>query len=85
MKKYKLITLTEDELREIIRSAYIHGQGNAEMMESGLERNEVDEYISWEIAKIKKGAYSLQAPPHLHHQELLKKDHYQIVPYVIAQ
>lgn len=33
------------------------------MMESGLERNEVDEYISWEIAKIKKGAYSLQAPP----------------------
>ena len=38
--------IKEKELEKIIRQAFIHGQGNKEMMESGLERDETDEYTS---------------------------------------
>ena len=33
-------------LEEEIRSAYVHGIGNAEMMEAGLERNETEDYVN---------------------------------------
>jgi len=35
-----------DRLEKEIRSAFIHGMGNAEMMEAGLERNETDDYVN---------------------------------------
>jgi hypothetical protein len=53
------ITLEEKELEKIIRQAFIHGQGNKEMMESGLERDEVNEYISSEMRSIIKKALSI--------------------------
>lgn len=47
------IIFTEKELEEELRKAFIHGQGNAEMMEAGLERNEVDDYVSWVMIRLK--------------------------------
>ena len=41
-------------LKEEIKSAFIHGQGNAQMMEAGLERDEVEEYSNWRMLSIKK-------------------------------
>jgi len=37
-----------------IRRAYKYGQINNEMMESGLERDEVDEYARWRMIHINK-------------------------------
>ena len=39
-------------LKEEIRKAFIHGQGNAQMMEAGLERDEVDDYVNSRLAQI---------------------------------
>ena len=47
------IIFTEEELREELRKAFIHGQGNKEMMEAGLERDETEDYINWNIIRIK--------------------------------
>jgi len=41
-------------LEEEIRSAFKHGQGNAENMEAGLERNEIEDYVSWVMIKLTK-------------------------------
>jgi hypothetical protein len=46
MSKENTITLTHKELVEEIRRAFIHGQRNNEMMEAGLERDEVDDYTN---------------------------------------
>jgi len=42
----KKITLTLEELEKEIRQAFIHGQGNKEMMEAGLERDETEDYVN---------------------------------------
>jgi hypothetical protein len=42
----KQITLTQEELEKEIKQAFIHGQGNSEMMEAGLERDETEDYVS---------------------------------------
>jgi len=41
----KRITLTHEELQKEIKQAFIHGQGNKEMMEAGLERDETEDYV----------------------------------------
>jgi hypothetical protein len=41
-------------LKEEIRRAYIHGQGNGQMMEVGLERDEVDDYTNSRMLSLKK-------------------------------
>ena len=42
----KKITLTQEELEKEIKQAFIHGQGNLEMMEAGLERDETEDYVN---------------------------------------
>ena len=42
----KEITLTIEELEKEIKQAFIHGQGNKEMMEVGLERDETEDYVN---------------------------------------
>ena len=42
----KKITLTIEELEHEITQAFVHGQGNAIMIEAGLERNEREDYTS---------------------------------------
>ena len=42
----KEIVLTQEELETEIRQAFIHGQGNKEMMEAGLERDETEDYVN---------------------------------------
>ena len=48
----------QEDMTEFIRSeikkAFIHGQGNAQMMEAGLERDEVEEYSNWRMLSINK-------------------------------
>jgi hypothetical protein len=41
-------------LKEEIRRAFIHGQGNAQMMEAGLERDEVDDYTNSRMLSLKR-------------------------------
>jgi hypothetical protein len=41
-------------LRVEIHKAFIHGQGNAQMMEAGLERDEVEEYVNWRMLSLNK-------------------------------
>ena len=41
-------------LRVEIHRAFIHGQGNAQMMEAGLERDEVEEYVNWRMLSLNK-------------------------------
>jgi len=41
-------------LKEEIRRAYIHGQGNGQMMEAGLERDEVDDYTNSRMLSLNK-------------------------------
>ena len=41
----RFVTLTEDQLRRELTQAFIHGQGNAQMMEAGLERDETTDYV----------------------------------------
>jgi len=45
---------SEEEVKAEIKRAYIHGQGNAEMMEAGLERNELEDYVSWRMLQLSK-------------------------------
>ena len=45
-KKMKKITLTQEELEKEIKQAFIHGQGNADMMDAGLERDETEDYVN---------------------------------------
>jgi hypothetical protein len=42
----KKISFTLEELEKEIRQAFIHGQGNKEMMEAGLERDETEDYVN---------------------------------------
>ena len=42
----KRIILTQEELEREIKRAFVHGQGNAEMMEAGLERDETEDYVN---------------------------------------
>ena len=37
-----------------IRRAYIHGQGNAQGMAAGLERDEVEDYTNWRMLSLTK-------------------------------
>jgi hypothetical protein len=37
-----------------IRRAYIHGQGNGQMMGAGLERDEIDDYTNWRMRTLNK-------------------------------
>ena len=46
IKMSKEIVLTQEELKTEIRQAFIHGQGNKEMMEAGLERDETEDYVN---------------------------------------
>ena len=41
----KKITITREELEREITQAFVHGQGNAIMMASGLERDEKEDYV----------------------------------------
>ena len=41
-------------LRVEIHRAFIHGQGNAQMMEAGLERDEVEDYVNWRMLSLNK-------------------------------
>ena len=46
INKMKKITLTQEELEKEIKQAFICGQGNVEMMEAGLERDETEDYVN---------------------------------------
>ena len=46
------ITLTKEELAKEIRQAFIHGQGNQEFMEAGLERDETEDYVNSRIRQL---------------------------------
>lgn len=41
-------------LEEEIRSAFKHGQGNAESMDAGLERDEIEDYVSSVMIRLTK-------------------------------
>ena len=41
-------------LKAEIHRAFIHGQGNAQMMEAGLERDEVEEYVNYRMLSLNK-------------------------------
>jgi len=43
-KKDKLFSAEEMEAE--IRKSFVHGQGNAQLMEAGLERDEIEDYVS---------------------------------------
>ncbi len=50
-------TLLDEEKEQLIseiRRAYIHGQGNGQMMEVGLERDEIDDYTNSRILSLNK-------------------------------
>jgi hypothetical protein len=42
------------QLTDEMKRAYKYGQSNAEMMESGLERDEVEEYVNFRMLTITK-------------------------------
>ena len=48
------ITLTLEELEHEITQAFVHGQGNAIMIEAGLERNEREDYTSSVMRRLTK-------------------------------
>ena len=48
----KEIKITIEELEKEIKQAFIHGQGNKEMMESGLERDETEDYVNSRMRKL---------------------------------
>tara|TARA_R110000822_G_scaffold139699_5_gene277284 strand:+ start:2856 stop:3167 length:312 start_codon:yes stop_codon:yes gene_type:complete len=48
----KKITLTQEELEKEIKQAFVHGQRNAEMMETGLERDETEDYVSFTMRSL---------------------------------
>ena len=41
-------------LQSEIRRAYMHGQGNGQMMEVGLERDEIDDYVNSRMRTLNK-------------------------------
>jgi hypothetical protein len=41
-------------LKEEIKRAFIYGQGNAQMMEAGLERDEIEEYVNYRMISLNK-------------------------------
>lgn len=41
-------------LKAEIRRAFMHGQGNAQGMDAGLERDEIDEYTNWRMLSLTK-------------------------------
>jgi len=45
-KMSKEIKITIEQLEKEIKQAFIHGQGNKEMMEAGLERDETEDYVN---------------------------------------
>lgn len=45
---------TLEEIKKEINKAFIHGQGNARMMESGLEMDEADDYTSSRMQVVSK-------------------------------
>jgi hypothetical protein len=51
-------TQCQEDMVELLRTeltrAFVHGQGNAQMMEAGLERDEVEEYVNWRMLSINK-------------------------------
>ena len=48
----KELILTQKELEQEIRQAFIHGQRNYEMMEHGLERDETEDYVNSRMVTI---------------------------------
>jgi len=48
----KEIKITIEELEKEIKQAFIHGQGNKEMMEAGLERDETEDYVNSRMRKL---------------------------------
>ncbi len=48
----KEIKITIEELEKEIKQAFIHGQGNKEMMEVGLERDETEDYVNSIMRKL---------------------------------
>ena len=58
----KRITLSQEELQKEIKQAFIHGQGNKEMMEAGLERDETEDYVNSRMRTLlnqKKDEYNI--------------------------
>jgi hypothetical protein len=53
-KTMKKITLTQEELEKEIKQAFIHGQGNADMMDAGLERDETEDYVNSRMRQLIK-------------------------------
>lgn len=49
-----LLDEEKEQLRVEIRRAFIHGQGNGQMMEVGLERDEVDDYTNSRMLSLNK-------------------------------
>ncbi len=49
----KEIKITIEELEKEIKQAFIYGQGNKEMIEVGLERDETEDYVNSRIIKLK--------------------------------
>ena len=45
---------TLDEMEKEIKQAFIHGQGNAQSMEAGLERDETEDYLSSRMRSLSK-------------------------------
>ena len=50
--KMSKIKITIEELEKEIKQAFIHGQGNKEMMEVGLERDETEDYVNSTMRKL---------------------------------
>lgn len=48
----KEIKITIEELEKEIKQAFIHGQGNKEMVEAGLERDETEDYVNSRMRKL---------------------------------
>ena len=50
----KKITVTIEELEHEIEQAFVHGQGNTIMMASGLERDELEDYVGSVMRRLTK-------------------------------
>jgi len=54
MSKEIIVRLTLKEIKDLISNAFVHGQGNYQMMEAGLERDEREDYVNSIMSKIIK-------------------------------
>lgn len=54
----RTFVLTENQLMAELKKAFECGQINERMMEAGLERNESDEYVRWNINRCKEEYYN---------------------------